>query len=103
MKVSNKLKVISHKFTIPILGVILLSVAFNLSAQKNKPYREDLSKLRPKFEDQVETKVAKDTIQEIKLVAVTPTKTVNAKVDVILDSLDLFNLMRKYIDGYTIQ
>jgi hypothetical protein len=77
--------------------------SFNLIAQKNKPYHEDLSKLRPKFEDQAEIKIKKDTIQEQKLVAVTPTKTVNAKVDIILDSLDLFNLMRKYIDGYTIQ
>jgi hypothetical protein len=62
-----------------------------------------LSKLRPKFEEPVETKTEKDTALEQKNVTVTPTKTVNTKVDVILDSLDLFNLMRKYIDGYTIQ
>jgi hypothetical protein len=72
-------------------------------AQKNKPYHEDLSKLRPKFEEPTDITPAKDTTHEVQVVEVTPTKTVNAKVDVILDSLDLFNLMRKYIDGYTIQ
>jgi arginine deiminase len=87
----------------PIMGFILLLSSFNLRAQKNKPYHEDLSKLRPKFEEPADLKIDKDTIQEKKLVAVTPTKTVNARVDTILDSLDLFNLMRKYIDGYTIQ
>jgi hypothetical protein len=103
MKVSQKSKVISHKFVTPVLGVILLLAAINLSAQKNKPYHEDLSKLRPKFENQPNTKIERDTTSHNLTVAVIPTKTVNAKVDVILDSLDLFNLMRKYIDGYTIQ
>jgi hypothetical protein len=102
MKLSYKLKAIRYKLTVPIFGVLLMT-SFNLIAQKNKPYHEDLSKLRPKFENQGETKTERDTIKEQKLVTVTPTKTVNAKVDVILDSLDLFNLMRKYIDGYTIQ
>jgi len=103
MNISYKLKALSHKLTAPILGVTLLLATFDLSAQKNKPYHEDLSKLRPKFEQPTDTKVEKDTTKKNILVAVTPTKTVNAKVDVVLDSLDLFNLMRKYIDGYTIQ
>lgn len=101
MKISHKSKVI-YKLT-PILGAVLLLTTFNLSAQKNKPYHEDLSKLRPKFEQQNETKVDKKDSAQVKKNDVTPVKTVNAKVDVVLDSLDLFNLMRKYIDGYTIQ
>ncbi|SRR5258708_8519369 len=85
------------------LIVIFLFVSFCSTAQKNKPYHEDLSKLHPKFEEQPEAKIDKDTSQEKKFVTVTPIKNINAKVDVVLDSLDLFNLMRKYIDGYTIQ
>jgi len=81
----------------------LLFASSHSIAQKNKPYHEDLSKLRPKFEQPTDTKIEKDSAKEKILVAVMPTKTVNAKVDAILDSLDLFNLMRKYIDGYTIQ
>ncbi len=81
----------------------MIFVSSHCVAQKNKPYHEDLSKLRPKFEDQTEAKIEKDTAKEKTIVDVTPTKTVNTKVDLILDSLDLFNLMHKYIDGYTIQ
>jgi hypothetical protein len=92
----------SPKFYV-LNSVLCLLITFNALGQKNKPYHEDLSKLRPKFEQPTDTKIEKDTAKEIKVASVTPTKTVNAKVDVILDSLDLFNLMRKYIDGYTIQ
>lgn len=100
MSKSYHLKVSSFKFITPVVTLLLTS--FNLLAQKNKSYHEDLSKLRPKFE-QTDVKPTKDTTREVQVVAVAPTKTVNAKVDVVLDSLDLFNLMRKYIDGYTIQ
>ena len=106
MSLDYKLQIANYKLTVAFRRIafcFMVIITTQCAAQKNKPYHEDLSKLRPKFEEQVETKVAKDTTQEIKLVAVTPTKTVNAKVDVILDSLDLFSLMRKYIDGYTIQ
>jgi len=103
MKLSQKFNVKSLTLTLPSIGIVLLMASFNLLAQKNKPHHEDLSKLRPKFEEKTEEKMEKDTTKEKKSLAITPTKTVNAKVDVILDSLDLFNLMRKYIDGYTIQ
>ncbi len=85
-----------------LVWVIILFSSLTLSAQKNKPYHEDLSKLRPKIEKQSEMIVTKDTVIE-KPVVIIPSKTVNAKVDAVLDSIDLFNLMRKYIDGYTIQ
>jgi len=64
MNISYKLKALSHKLTAPILGVILLLATFDLSAQKNKPYHEDLSKLRPKFEQPTDTKVEKDTTKK---------------------------------------
>lgn len=104
MRSNYKLQITNCRLAIVTRQIALcLAVASPCLAQKNKPYHEDLSKLRPKFEEPKDTKTEKDTTKQINLVAVTPTKTVNAKVDVILDSLDLFNLMRKYIDGYTIQ
>jgi hypothetical protein len=68
----------------------------------SKPYSEDLSKLRPKIELPVEVK-KKDTIKEIKQPEVAATKTINSKVDAILDSINRFNVTRKFIDGFTIQ
>lgn len=100
---SQKIKVESQKLILITFAINLLFAPFNLCAQKNKVYHEDLSKLRPKIERPSEAFVKNDTIIEKKLVAVTPVKTINAKVDAVLDSLDVFNLMRKYIDGYTIQ
>ena len=103
MRPTQLLKVKNCRSTFLITSSMFLLASGHLLAQKNKPYHEDLSKLRPKLELQTDAKVQKDTAPEIKSPPVTPTKTVNAKVDLILDSLDLFNLMRKYIDGYTIQ
>ena len=84
-----------------ILIFVVLSASNFLFAQKNKPYYEDLSHLRPRIEfptESLETKVP----EKIKP-PVVPTKTVNAKVDAVLDSIDRFNLTRKFIDGFTIQ
>ena len=86
-----------------LYSVFFFLITFTAFSQKNKPYHEDLSKLRPKVELQEDTKIKTDTVIEKKQESITPVKTVNTKVDAILDSLDLFNLMRKYIDGYTIQ
>ena len=86
-----------------LYSIFFFLLTFTAFSQKNKPYHEDLSKLRPKVELLEDTKVKKDTIIEKNQEPIIPAKTVNAKVDTILDSLDLFNLMRKYIDGYTIQ
>jgi len=89
---------------------ILYSIFFFLMscssvAQKtgsSKPYSEDLSKLRPKVELPAEVK-KKDTIKEIKQPEIAATKTINAKVDAILDSINRFNVTRKFVDGFTIQ
>ncbi len=91
-----------YKFRI-LYSVFFFLITFTAFSQKNKPYHEDLSKLRPKVEVQEDPKIKKDTVIEKNQELVTPVKTVNTKVDAVLDSLDLFNLMRKYIDGYTIQ
>ncbi len=86
-----------------MLNSICLLITFNSFAQKNKPYHEDLSSLRPKVELQAKTKIEKDSLIEKPAVLVVPKRMVNAKVDAVLDSIDMFNLMRNYIDGYTIQ
>jgi hypothetical protein len=69
----------------------------------DKEYYENLSALRPKvivptdtpYKETSHTREVKSTIE--------PTKTVNNKVDVVLDSIDQYNLVRKFVDGYTIQ
>jgi SPOR domain len=76
--------------------------AFSCAAQKDKTYYEDLSSLRPKVNREVAK--PKDTVlvrQPIPLV--TPQYNVNTKVNAILDSIDRFNLTRKFVDGFTIQ
>ncbi len=72
------------------------------SSSGSKPYSEDLSKLRPKIELPAEVK-KNDTVKEIKQPEITPTKTINAKVDAVLDSINRFNATRKFLDGFTIQ
>lgn len=88
-----------------LYSIFFLLTSCSSVAQKNagssKPYHEDLTKLRPKMEFPAEVKI-KDTVKEVPL-AVAPTKNVNAQVDIVLDSIDRFNLTRKFIDGFTIQ
>ncbi|MBS1682355.1 MAG: SPOR domain-containing protein [Bacteroidetes bacterium] len=91
----------SKFYILHALFLLYFSVNFSCLAQKNKPYHEDLSKLRPHIELPTE-KIKIDSSEKIRPL-VTPVKTVNAKVDAVLDSIDRFNLTRKFIDGYTIQ
>lgn len=84
---------------------LFLHFLFGCAAQKtsDKTYYEDLSALRPKVTVPIDTP-AKNSVQQHKLVAsVTPQYTVNQKVDAVLDSIDRYNLVRKFVDGYTIQ
>jgi septal ring-binding cell division protein DamX len=96
------------EFGIPHSMFYLLTSIFFLlttSCQAQKPsktYYEDLSSLRPKVSLE-ETKSKDSAATKKNVVMVTPTHTVNTKVDVILDSIDRFNLTRKFVDGYTIQ
>ncbi|MBY0433648.1 MAG: SPOR domain-containing protein [Cyclobacteriaceae bacterium] len=84
------------------LPVLLLMLSFACAAQKgSKPYyHEDLYSLRPKLPDVVDTVKQVDLHQKGPVI---PTKNVNARVDAVLDSINRFNLTRKFIDGYTIQ
>ncbi len=87
---------------------ILTSIFFFLlttacQAQRpTKPYYEDLSSLRPKVN--LETIKPKDSLGIKSPVPSVPVQfAVNEKVDAILDSIDRFNLTRKFVDGHTIQ
>lgn len=89
-------------------GTVVLTIVFASSAMlciAQKPserpyYHEDLHSLRPKFEEVVDT--VHHTTHRPKEYVV-PIMTVNTKVNNVLDSINRFNITRKFIDGYTIQ
>jgi septal ring-binding cell division protein DamX len=87
-----------------ILTSIFFVLITSCQAQKqsSSAYYEDLSALRPKVKTEVVA--TKDTaITPKSEMMVTPTNTVNAKVDAILDSISRFNATRTFVDGFTIQ
>lgn len=88
------------KFSLLLFAFVLF---FSTSGWAQKPvYTEDLSSLRPRVTAEVGQK--KDTIKnKIDIERTTPRHTVNTKVDQVLDSIDRFNLTRRFVDGYTIQ
>ena len=96
--------VIRHSFHSSFVSfVICIILASGCAAQKNSGksyYHEDLYSLRPKFQDTI---VIQTPNQSQKMGEVLPTLTVNQKVDAVLDSINRFNITRKFIDGYTIQ
>jgi len=100
--------IIQHSVFVPFVirhssFVICIILASGCAAQKNsgKPYyHEDLYSLRPKFQDTI---VIQNPNQSRKKGEVLATRTVNKTVDAVLDSINRFNITRKFIDGYTIQ
>jgi PBP1b-binding outer membrane lipoprotein LpoB len=88
-----------------ILTGLLIHLLMSCVAQKKKndtSYYEDLSETRPRVTAPVDTALSTPIVtKEIKNISYT--KTVNSKVDAVLDSIDRFNLMRRSVDGYTIQ
>jgi SPOR domain len=87
-----------------ILTGIFIHFLISCVAQKknDKDYYESLSEVRPRVVAPVDTVLSTAVVtKEIKVVSFT--KTVNEKVDAVLDSIDRFNLMRRSVDGYTIQ
>lgn len=86
----------------------LIAATFTAHAQRNsrdrdkdKPYHEDLSALRPKFESPRIDTLNQQRHHNVEIVE--PRHTVNEKVDMILDSIDAINSVRKFIPGFTIQ
>jgi len=85
---------------------LLFHLLMSCATQKNsdKPYYENLSAVRPRVSMPPDSGFTPSTplaSQETKPVSFT--KTVNEKVDGVLDSIDRFNLTRRSVDGYTIQ
>jgi hypothetical protein len=64
-------------------------------------YTEDLSALRPKFEETIAQHIA--TEEQRKTIYVEPKHAVNKQLHAVLDSIDQINLNKRYVDGFTIQ
>jgi hypothetical protein len=94
---------ISHSNFNILTSIFFFLLAASCQAQRpTKPYYEDLSSLRPKVN--VETISPKDSLRIKSHAPSVPIQfAVNEKVDAVLDSIDRFNLTRKFVDGYTIQ
>jgi septal ring-binding cell division protein DamX len=86
-----------------VLLLFCVTLASTGCKAQKPAYTEDLSSLRPKIASEaIDPK--KDTIKaKAQVVRTTPRYTVNAKVDEVLDSIDRFNLTRRFVDGFTIQ
>lgn len=84
------------------LNSIFILLAITSFGQKNKKHSEDLSKYRQRVE-LVEPVKGVDTATQKSVTIAEPKFTVNSKVDAVLDSVDRFNLTRRYVDGFTIQ
>ena len=83
----------------------LLIILISAQAQKknDKPYFEDLSTVRPRVEAPLDSPKTEVKLNDIAPTSFTATKNVNEKVDFVLDSIAKFNLIRRSVDGYTIQ
>jgi hypothetical protein len=94
-------KIQNSKFI--IFGEVFIIFITSCQAQRSsKPYYEDLSSLRPKVTlEEVKSKDSTKVRKEAN--PIEPQYTVNKKVDAVLDSIDRFNLTRKFVDGFTIQ
>lgn len=85
--------------------LLFLHILWGCVAQKktDTKYYEDLSALRPTVMVPPDTAVNRNTGPQKVITSITPQFTVNEKVDAVLDSIDRYNLVRKFVDGFTIQ
>lgn len=88
-----------------MVTLLLSHLLMSCVAQKksDKPYYESLSDVRPRVTVPVDSIPDNTPVVTPEIKDVAFTKTVNEKVDLVLDSIDRFNLMRRSVDGYTIQ
>lgn len=93
----------SHLFmAFLLLQVSCIAQQSNISSSSEN-YFEDLTVVRPKYEAKA-TDTTDNSIPNVNQIEqVLATNTVNAKVDMVLDSLDKLNQIKKFVDGYTIQ
>ncbi len=94
-------------FLIGLIAIVLASCATHKSTTSSTStpgkYSEDLSIWRPKVEAPVENINTPATDGRKQTTYVEPKYAINKKIDVVLDSIDRYNLSRKYIEGFTIQ
>lgn len=88
-----------------ILFFAALLSSLPVFAQRNsKPIEENLAAIRPHFDPPPDTgKHQAGNLAKMNVPVVKPTMTVNAKVDYVLDSIDVLNSSKKFLPGYTIQ
>lgn len=85
-----------------VLFLLLIIAPFSQAQRSAKSYyHEDLYSLRPKLAEPVDTVLEQAAHKPKQFVAATA--NVNEKVDDVLDSINRFNVTRKFIEGYTIQ
>jgi septal ring-binding cell division protein DamX len=89
------------QYTLLIIVFPLLESSCVAQKPTGSAVHEDLSVYRPKFADTLDTVRTATTTRQTD--PVVPTKNVNAKIDAVLDSIDRFNLTKKFVDGFTIQ
>jgi hypothetical protein len=85
-------------------GVMLNCCSAQLSSgTTGTGHSEDLSGYRPNIPTDSSSKDATSSSIKTKPQVETPALNVNKQVDAVLDSIDKFNQLRKFVDGYTIQ
>ncbi len=85
-----------------LLAMVILAIP--ACAQRgNKSHYEDLSLWRPAFETLADSVFDNSGHNRPQKPNVVPTLPVNSKVNAVLDSIDKLNVMRRFVDGYTIQ
>ena len=71
------------------------------SADSEK-YKEDISYLRPTYPD-LNDSTSADTLEQEDYGDIKPQYDVTAKLNAVLDSIDVIKKDRRYVDGFTIQ
>jgi hypothetical protein len=85
---------------------VLAGCASTTTTMSSSPgkYSEDLTSLRPKVPPvKQDTVIASSSDTRRPSAYVEPKFAVNDKLNTVLDSIDRFNLSRKYVEGFTIQ
>jgi len=92
----------NRMFWLGAVMVLVVTGCVSAQRQSSRPYyHEDLYGLRPKFEVPADTMLEKTAHPPKNYVA--GHANVNEKVDDVLDSVNRFNITRKFIEGFTIQ
>jgi hypothetical protein len=87
-----------------ITGLFILSFLSAYAQKKSdKSYYEDLSVVRSRVVVTADSTMTQTKEPDKSAAAFSASHTVNAKVDFVLDSISRFNLLRRSVDGYTIQ